>query len=53
MELDVRGVDQRCHRICPASSGTDALGWWGMTRKDLHRGLSTARPQHGSRTSAG
>jgi hypothetical protein len=25
-------VDQRCQRICRASRGTDALGWWGMMR---------------------
>jgi hypothetical protein len=23
---------QRCHRICSASSGTEAFAWWGMIR---------------------
>ena len=25
-------ADQRCQMICPASSGTEELGWWGMMR---------------------
>ena len=32
MESGLIHCRQHCHRICSASSGTDALGWWGMTR---------------------